>query len=157
MKARMPGGARTEVTSLTVLAKMWPTPRASEGGPDFAKAERGKKPGHSTSPSLPTLAATWPTPQARDSKGEFTGHRNGGRDLPGQAKAFRSGHQAPTTETPGPRSPDAMVLNPPFVEWLMGWPIGWTDCARSATASYRSWQRTHSSALHNALASSTTG
>jgi hypothetical protein len=121
MKARMPGGPRKGITSLTVAVK------------------------------------AWPTPQARDGKGPFPGHRQGGRDLPGQATAFRSGHPTPTTGTPGRRSPSAMVLNPPWVEWLMGWPIGWTDCARSATASYRSWQRTHSSALHNALASSTTG
>ena len=31
MKQRMPGGPRTEATSLTVQVKMWPTPRASEG------------------------------------------------------------------------------------------------------------------------------
>jgi hypothetical protein len=32
MKANMPGGPRTEVTSLTVQSKMWGTPRASDGG-----------------------------------------------------------------------------------------------------------------------------
>ena len=31
-------------------------------------------------------------------------------------------------------------LNVPFVEWLMGWPIGWTDCAGVATASSQWWQ-----------------
>jgi len=31
MKAAMPGGARTEATSLTVQVKMWPTPRAHDG------------------------------------------------------------------------------------------------------------------------------
>lgn len=24
-------------------------------------------------------------------------------------------------------------LNPEWVEWLMGWPIGWTDCERAET------------------------
>jgi len=28
-------------------------------------------------------------------------------------------------------------LNPLFVEWLMGWPIGWTDFAPLETASSR--------------------
>jgi hypothetical protein len=42
-------------------------------------------------------------------------------------------------------------LNPAFVEWLMGWPIGLTDCERSATASFRSWLRQHSSALQHVL------
>jgi hypothetical protein len=32
------------------------------------------------------------------------------------------------------------VLNPAFVEWLMGWPIGWTDCASAATGFTR-WRQ----------------
>lgn len=177
MKARMKGGPRRKATSLTVMAKMWPTatardsvgsgaarysdglhvtltdravrqwptPKASVSGPDFAKA-RGDRPG-SRSPSLPTVAATWPTPQARDHKGHFPLHKKGGRDLPGQAIDFHSGLQDPTTTTAGARSSNGMVLNPPFVEWLMGWPIGWTDCTRSATESFRSWLQPHFSAL----------
>ena len=34
-------------------------------------------------------------------------------------------------------------LNPAWVEWLMGWPLGWTDCAASATAKFREWCRSH--------------
>ena len=34
-------------------------------------------------------------------------------------------------------------LNPTWVEWLMGWPIGWTDCAASATARFRRWWSQH--------------
>ena len=34
-------------------------------------------------------------------------------------------------------------LNPPWVEWLMGWPIGWTDCAPLATDKFRQWWRLH--------------
>ncbi|MFQ5593166.1 MAG: hypothetical protein ACE5HA_03355 [Anaerolineae bacterium] len=32
-------------------------------------------------------------------------------------------------------------LNPTWVEWLMGFPIGWTDYAASATPSFRRWLR----------------
>ncbi len=32
-------------------------------------------------------------------------------------------------------------LHPPFVEWMMGWPIGWTACEPVAMASFRLWQR----------------
>jgi DNA (cytosine-5)-methyltransferase 1 len=35
--------------------------------------------------------------------------------------------------------------NPEFVEWLMGWPTGWSDLERSATDRYRSWLLAHSS------------
>jgi hypothetical protein len=125
--------------------------------------------GRGTSSNLRTDAAMWPTPTARDTHGAHHGHTKGGRDpvtdavmwptprardqkgrdysdsLPTIAGA---GPQAPTTATPGQ---EPMVLNPPFVEWLMGWPIGWTDCTRSATASYRSWLRRHSSTLRAGL------
>jgi hypothetical protein len=30
-------------------------------------------------------------------------------------------------------------LNPTWVEWLMGWPIGWTDLSASATANFQTW------------------
>jgi len=43
-------------------------------------------------------------------------------------------------------APEAAVggmLNPTWVEWLMGWPIGWTDCAASATDKYRRWWHSH--------------
>jgi DNA (cytosine-5)-methyltransferase 1 len=73
--------------------QMWPTPKASAGGPDYAKAERGKKPGGSPSPSLPTVV--------------------GGS------------------------------LNPTWVEWLMGWPLGWTDCAVSGMDRFREWCGSH--------------
>jgi hypothetical protein len=78
---------------LTLAVKMWPTPKDSAGGPDYAKAERGKKPGGSPSPSLPTVV--------------------GGS------------------------------LNPTWVEWLMGWPLGWTDCAVSAMDRFRQWCGSH--------------
>jgi hypothetical protein len=117
MKANMPGGPRSQPTSLTVVAK------------------------------------TWPTPNARDQKGAFTGHRQGGRDLPSEA----CGHHDPTTATDGGGRSEPACLNPPFVEWLMGWPIGWTDCTRSATESFRLWLRSHSDALLTALGSTSEG
>jgi hypothetical protein len=35
------------------------------------------------------------------------------------------------------------ALNPRWVEWLMGWPLGWTDCTASVTDRFRSWQLQH--------------
>jgi len=35
-------------------------------------------------------------------------------------------------------------MNPTFPEWLMGWPIGWTDLKQLETARFREWQRQHS-------------
>lgn len=34
-------------------------------------------------------------------------------------------------------------LNPEFVEWVMGWPIGWTGVAPLETGKFREWQQQH--------------
>lgn len=34
-------------------------------------------------------------------------------------------------------------LNPEWVEWLMGWPIGWTACAALGTDRFQEWQQRH--------------
>src|SRR3954469_1436606 len=34
-------------------------------------------------------------------------------------------------------------LNPTWVEWLMGWPMGWTDCTPLATDRFRQWRDSH--------------
>ena len=35
------------------------------------------------------------------------------------------------------------ALNPDWVEWLMGWPLGWTDLKPLATDRFRQWQHSH--------------
>jgi len=40
-------------------------------------------------------------------------------------------------------APVSGLLNPPWVEWLMGWPIGWTDLLPLATDKYQLWRRSH--------------
>ena len=56
----------------------------------------------------------WPTPTVQDSK------NNGG---PSQKRRM----SVPLNAVIGG------ALNPPWVAWLMGWPIGWTDCEPLAT------------------------
>lgn len=59
----------------------------------------------------------------------------------------------------------AKKLNPLFCEWLMGWPIGWTDCGQSVTvASLNVWQchsfnclRRYMEIVSNASQANTTG
>ncbi len=41
------------------------------------------------------------------------------------------------------------TLNPPWVEWLMGWPIGWTDFAPLEMDKFQEWQRLHSPSWPN--------
>ncbi len=66
----------------------------------------------------------WSTPKARD-------FRNPG----GQSENKRHTPDLPTL-VGGP-------LNPEWVEWLMGWPIGWTALDALEMAKFQSWQRQH--------------
>jgi hypothetical protein len=61
-----------------------------------------------------------PTPKSRDWKGQSQ------RGIHGPMDAL------PNIDR-GDGTPIGGQLNPPWVEWLMGWPIGWTDCDASAT------------------------
>jgi hypothetical protein len=38
-------------------------------------------------------------------------------------------------------------LNPTWTEWLMGWPLAWTDCAPLETAGFRRWRQSLLDAL----------
>jgi hypothetical protein len=40
-------------------------------------------------------------------------------------------------------------LNPEWVEWLMGWPGGWTDLAASVTDKFRLWCDSHGISYDN--------
>ena len=66
--------------------------------------------------------AMLPTPVADD-----TGHRT---------KKYAQGGQALSMVIGG-------KLNPNWVAWLMGWPVGWTDCEPLATDKFRLWLRSH--------------
>lgn len=60
-------------------------------------------------------------------------------------QAFACSHLAPPTSTDGSDGSSSIpVLNPRFVEALMGFPIGWTDFAHSATQWSRYKQRLRS-------------
>jgi hypothetical protein len=72
-----------------------------------------------TTPGLPTsgtgFGCSLPTPKSRDWKGQSQ------RGIHGPMDAL------PNIDS-GDGTPIGGSLNPPWVEWLMGWPVGWTDC-----------------------------
>jgi hypothetical protein len=35
-------------------------------------------------------------------------------------------------------------LNPEFCEWLMGWPVGWTELKPLEMGKFQEWQQQHS-------------
>lgn len=113
-------------------ASLWATPNAHDARremPDTYSTQHG---------NLSRDTAKWSTPCARDSKdqgspAEFNRH------------SLALGPQAllatgpPSQSISGPRR-----LNPSFVEWLMGWPLGATASEPLAMAGFLAWRRVHS-------------
>lgn len=95
----------------------WPTIRASDGERggrgDLLQAVRGNANSH---------YRMWSTPVASD-----TGHRK---------KKYAQGGTALSMQAGGP-------LNPDWTEWLMGWPIKWTELAPSGTDKFLAWRLSH--------------
>jgi hypothetical protein len=57
------------------------------------------------------------------------------------------GDRFPNLETVMAHSDPTTVggkLNPMWVEWLMGWPLGWTDLKPLETDRFLLWQQQHS-------------
>lgn len=112
---------------------MWATPQARLGEGRSPQAKRWGDPNRHGGWNLDDqVAANWPTPTSL-SFGES--HQPGNSKSMNDTLRLASFLPAPETLTDGaPSSPPRRILNPLFVEWLMGWPPGWTDFACSATA-----------------------
>jgi len=89
-----------------VAKTMWPTPRANKVGGYSSEGYR---------PTLEQAVKTWPTPTAITDSGGAAMCKWGGS---GSRKKLRT--MVSPEELNGP-------LNPTWVEWLMGFPLGWTD------------------------------
>ena len=85
-----------------------PTPRAND-------AEKRGKIANDPRNGLPAAAMYWPTPTARDHKGQ-------GMSVARRLSRKPDNLCSMTTLLEGSGS-----LNPTWVEWLMGFPLGWTD------------------------------
>ena len=110
--------------NLADKVKMWPTPMAHN-------AKEGGYPSEFTR-NTPTLAAevkirkSWPTPSASDNRDR------GNMLTPAIKRRIAKGKQAMLSMVVSEVSGQ---LNPTWVEWLMGFPLGWTDLKDSATPS----------------------
>jgi len=92
---------------------LWATPTTQEvEHDDLTVNEKGRrafksKPGRGWALGLADQVRLWPTPDASPHKYRLQGDSQQSRSLNG----VHGGK-----------------LNPEWVEWLMGFPIGWTDC-----------------------------
>jgi len=119
------------VLNLEGAAKAWATPRARDDNrsPEAHLAWKARM-GESHVSSLQVMAAMWATPRTSDTNGPGQ-HGDGAPDL--RTQAATHGLQVQKIAKGGPDTSQKAVLNPSFVEALMGLPRDWTVCAVSET------------------------
>ena len=114
--------------------------RGTRWGGDLIQAVRGNENSH---------FRMWQTPVADDAVNREAGKWNsrGEPKLSAQVKLL----PAPTASTGGPE-PEGKTgrklatvvgggLNPPWVEWLMNWPINWTSTQEIESDDFKRWQK----------------
>lgn len=97
---------------------LWPTPRAREAGDyQYSRGDHSKK-----VLTLTGAVKMWPTPRASDATGGYCHHPENVRPGGPALKEIIHGQ-----------------LNPTWVEWLMGWPLGWTDLQPLVMDRFQQW------------------
>jgi hypothetical protein len=86
-----------------------------------------------------SVCGSWPTPVA--SEGKDCGSL--WTALAPQDKGGRIQRRMASLGLPETLRTPRATLNPAWVEWLMGWPVEWTDCAPLATDKYLLWRQLH--------------
>jgi hypothetical protein len=143
------GASKNSGDGLATAVKLFPTPTSTNTKAVHMRgADKGKK---------RDARSYFPTPTANCSTGAGTSGREGGMNLQTAVKVFPTpcaqdaknstlpislrdrdsipGYLLSDGESPGGQ------LNPGWVEWLMGWPIGWTSLGPLNPETFREWQR----------------
>ena len=74
------------------------------------------------------FVAHFPTPTATNTKANHMRGDDKGKERESRSYGVEGGGQ----------------LNPPWVEWLQGWPIGWTELRPLEMARFQQWCDSHS-------------
>ena len=129
----------------TPFSDRWPTSGLMLGGACFRRQPLE----HRISVIECGLGPSWPPPTARDWK---DGTAKSCQTVPVNGLLGRAVHRFPTPtasswKTGGNRRHLRGVaggaLNPTWVEWLMGWPIGWTGLEPLETGRFQKWLEEH--------------
>lgn len=104
-----------------------PTPSTAPEAPNKNANTKGPKNLLEVAETKWMPSMMWPTPTARD--GRNRGPSEGNRKSPALNHVATNGNGG--------------QLNPPWVEWLMGWPIGWAGLEPLERDRFLSWLRQH--------------
>ena len=140
------------------VSGLWPTPTTQDNIQTSGQFTE------KTGTTLGYAARFWPTPSATDGQrsGVMTDSMTGQSLTQVVNTEARKSFPTPTRwDYKGPNGPDGLIrkdgksrmdqlpnvvggqLNPTWVEWLMGWPQGWTDLKPLEMDKFREWQRQH--------------
>lgn len=136
------GASATSGDGLATAVKLWRTPNAQVTAAKSTVVKlSGRKPSDpqvGLADQVAAMERTFPTPTATQHKGWSRNHNRAHTDdrldYTVEREAYQAGQQTPP-----------MRLNPGWVEWLMGWPIGHTSLKPLATDKFREWQQQHGS------------
>lgn len=106
---------------------LWPAPTVNG---NYNRPGASKNAGR----GLASAVKAWPTPTASMHKGWSPRHNRAATDDRLDYSIEREAHELNI----------AGRLNPAWVEWLMGWPIGWTDLKPLEMAKFHEWRQQHS-------------
>jgi hypothetical protein len=123
---------------------LWPTPCAT----DTTDRQPPQRPhltkngtirhigvnGEQSQVRLSQVIKMWPTPNASDA--DKWSHQS-------LAERQAKGQQVRLNTAVAPEGARGGSLNPIWVEWLMGWPLGWTDLKPLETAKFQQWLDSH--------------
>lgn len=103
--------------------KTWPTPTKQDGENDGGPSQFNRN-----TPPLNAVVKTWPTPKRPTGGGMMERTTDGG--------GIRKLEDAISQDVGYPTG----QLNPDWVEWLMGWPIGWSSLEPMAELKWLGWE-----------------
>lgn len=140
----------------------WPTPRARDGDKgartQFGAEQEAQRKGWNNELGVTAFATGWPTPMAQEARLGYQRRDNGKKGtqeslttvvvnsvgmkphLP-EHTVIRVDHLGQTLISYSAATESGGQLNPELARWLMGFPVGWSSYAVTATRSTRTKQR----------------
>jgi hypothetical protein len=112
---------------------LWPTPTTQDNVQIRGVGAAANSPNRGT--TLGGAVRMWPTPNADD-------HKAGMSNAPARQQ---SSLPRSVGVSLGVTQKECGGLNPTWVEWLMGWPLGWTDLKPLETDKFQKWLDAHGS------------
>lgn len=100
-------------------------------------------------PTRDTDSGLWPTPTVTGNHNRKGASKNSGDGLATAVKSWPNPTCHDRKGASGAKRGPCLTmvvggtLSPMWVEWLMGWPVGWTDCDALGMDRFRQWYDSH--------------